>query len=429
MNKIWIVLKTEFIKTVTRRSFLLVLILVPLVPALILGGITLFTDDEAEIPGIDMPTTGLMPPELITDVHDGYVDKSGIITEIPIWIAEDRLIPFESEAQARDAVDDDQIRGFFVIHRDYLETGQITYYREFFNPLAGFDDTWVINTTLRYNLLGADLNRFETFEMPLHVGWIDLSPDEEPAVDPTNMAAFYIPYGMTMLFYFLIVSTASLMMNNVAKEKENRVMEILMSSIKPKQLLTGKVLGLGLVGLLQLGVWLGSAFIMLRLGGTSLDIPPALQPSPMVLFWSVIFFVFGYLVYATLMAGVGALVPNLKEATQATFLIIFPMLIPLFLIGIIINQPNAPLPVFLSLFPLTAPNTMMARIAAVTVPLWQILLSIVLLVFTVFFLIRAVAGMFRAQLLLTGKKFSLGLLIRALLGKDLEETEPSSQPA
>jgi ABC-2 type transport system permease protein len=420
MSKTWSVLKTEFINTVTRRSFIIVLILVPLVPALILGGISLFTDDDVESPGIDIDFDGDFLPIPDSEIQDGFVDQAGIISDIPIWIDEGRLVPFATESKAREAVLADEIQGFFVIHPDYLETGQVTYYRDDFNPMAVFDNTWVINTTLRYNLLGADMNRFETFEMPLHVQWVDLTPEEEPEVDPSNMAVFYIPYGMTMLFYFLIVSSASMMMNNVAKEKENRVMEILMSSIKPKQLLTGKILGLGLVGLLQLTVWLGSAYILLRLGGTTLNIPPALQPSPVVLVWSVIFFIFGYLVYATLMAGVGALVPNLKEATQATFLIIFPMLIPLFLIGVIINQPNATLSVVLSLFPLTAPNTMMTRIAAVTVPLWQILLSIILLAITVFLLIRAVAGMFRAQLLLTGKKFSLGLLIRALLGKDLE---------
>jgi len=420
MSKTWSVLKTEFINTVTRRSFLLALILVPLVPALILGGISVFTDDEVETPevGVDIDEDFMPIPD--PDVRDGYVDQANIITDIPIWIDEGRLVPFETEAQAQEAVLAGEIMGFFVIQPDYLETGQVTYYREEFTPMAAFDNTWVIDTTLRYNLLGADLERFETFELPLLPQNVDLSPEEEPDFDPTNMVAFFIPYGMTLLFYSLIITSASLMMNNVAKEKENRVMEILMSSIQPKQLLTGKILGLGLVGLLQLGVWLGSAFLLLRFFGTTLEIPPELQPSPIVLIWSVIFFVLGYLVYATLMAGVGALVPNLKEATQATFVIIFPMLIPLFLIGVIINQPNSILPVILSLFPFTAPNTIMTRIAATTVPLWQILLSVGLLLITAFILIRAVAGMFKAQLLLTGKKFSIGLFLKAMLNKPLE---------
>jgi ABC-2 type transport system permease protein len=90
------------------------------------------------------------------------------------------------------------------------------------------------------------------------------------------------------------------------------------------------------------------------------------------------------------------------------------------MVGVIINQPDAPLPVILSLIPFTAPNTIMTRLAVTTVPLWQLLLSMALLAVTIFFLIRAVAKMFRAQLLLTGKKFSLGLYLKALTGGDLE---------
>jgi ABC-2 type transport system permease protein len=195
-------------------------------------------------------------------------------------------------------------------------------------------------------------------------------------------------------------------------------MEILMSSIKPNQLLTGKILGLGLVGLLQMLVWMGSAFLMLRLGGNTLNIPPSLQLPPEILIWGVIFFILGYLLYASLMAGVGALVPNVKEATQATFIVILPILVPLMMVGVIINQPNATLPIVLSLIPFTAPNTMMTRLAVSGVPFWQLALSIVLLIFMIVLIIRAVAGMFRARILLTGKKFSVGLFLKTLVGQE-----------
>jgi ABC-2 type transport system permease protein len=206
----------------------------------------------------------------------------------------------------------------------------------------------------------------------------------------------------------------------VAKEKENRVMEILISSVKPRQLLTGKILGLGLVGLLQTVVWLGSGFLMLRLGGTTLNIPANLQLPPELLIWSIVFFLLGYLLYATIMAGVGALVPNIKEATQATFIIILPLLVPLMLISMLIETPNATLPLILSLFPFSAPVTILTRMAVTPVPLWQILTAIVLLIGTILVLIRAVAGMFRAQILLTGQKFSLGTYLRTLFGKKSE---------
>ncbi len=122
------------------------------------------------------------------------------------------------------------------------------------------------------------------------------------------------------------------------------------------------------------------------------------------------------------MAGVGALVPNIKEASQATIIIILPMLIPLMLVSMIIETPNATLPLILSLFPFSAPVAMVTRMSVTSVPIWQILTAIGLLLATVIILVRAVSGMFRAQVLLTGKKFSVGLYLRTLFGKKSETT-------
>ncbi len=417
MKKIWIVFRTEFINTVTRRSFLLTLILVPLVPALILGGISLFSGDETGdgAGGIG----GIFQPQQPEQLMEGYIDQAGIINEIPDWIEEDRLIAYESIEAARNAVVSGEITGYYLIQSDYIENGAIRYVREDFNPLTAMDTTPLINNVISYNLLGGDQQRFQTYQNPVQVQNIDLEPEERER-DQSHPLAFYIPYGVAMMFYVLILTSASLMLNSVAKEKENRVMEILMSSIKPNQLFTGKILGLGLVGLLQMVIWMGSGLLMLRLGGTTLNIPPSLQLPPEIFIWGIAFFILGYLLYATIMAGVGALVPNLKEATQATFIVILPIMIPLLMVGVIINEPNATLPVVLSLIPFTAPNTIMTRLAAGTVPLWQLVVAIILMILTILLLIRAVSSMFRAQHLLTGKKFSLGLYIKVLLGQEIE---------
>ena len=422
MNKAWSVLKNEFITTVTRRSFLLTLILVPLIPALILGVISLFGGDQDSVLPGDVPQ--LQPEEQETE---GFVDLANIITALPEWLSEDLIIQFDREEDAKQAALAGEIEGYYVIESDYLDSGALRAVRHDFNPMDSMQASWVINTLIQYNLLGADQQRLELFQNPIQVQQFNLSmEDDQPGIDiSTNPVGFYIPYGMTMLFYILIVSSASLMMNSVAKEKENRVMEVLVSSIKPRQLLTGKIFGLGLVGLLQLVVWLGSALVLLQLGGNTLQIPASVQLPPDLLIWGMIFFILGYLVYAAIMAGVGALVGSVKEASQATFIVILPILIPLLMVGAIINQPNSPISVVLSLIPFTAPNTIMTRMAVTPVPLWQLLLAIILLIITVVLLIRAVSSMFRAQLLLTGKKFSLGLLIKALRGKDLEPSETS----
>lgn len=415
MNKTWLVLKTEFINTFTRRSFLLTLILVPLVPALILGAIALFGGDDT---GVD----NLFEPSGDPQSAEGYIDQADIITDIPPWIEPGRLIEYENEADARDATSSGEIIGYYVIETGYIEYGAIRYVRQDFSPFTALDASWVIKSVIDFNLLGNDPQIYEAYQRPALINPIDIRPDEVDR-DESSILAFYLPYGVTMLFYVLIITSASLMLNSVAKEKENRVMEILMSSIKPIQLLAGKILGLGLVGLIQMIFWMGSALLMLRLGGTTLNIPPSLQLPPEILFWGIAFFILGYLIYATIMAGVGALVPNIKEASQATFYVILPILVPLLMIGVIIERPDATLPVILSLIPFTAPNTIMTRMAVGPVPLWQLLTAIILMILTIILLIRAVAGMFRAQLLLTGKKFNIGLFIRALLGKELESME------
>ena len=416
MNKTFTVLKTEFINTVTRRSFLITLILVPLLPTLILGGISLFGGNDT---GNQTGAIGGLPSGSETQMVEGYVDQAGVITQLPDWINPESLVAFNDESQARQALQSGDIQGYYVIDSDFLETGNVRYINEEFSPFSSLESSSTMESVLRYNLLGADSEQFAIYSYPLDTQSIDLNP-ETVERDQSNPLSFYLPYGVTMLLYILILTSASLMMTSVSKEKENRVIEILLSSIAPRQLLTGKILGLGLVGLLQTVVWMGAGFLLLKAGGTTLNIPASLQLPTDLLVWSVVFFLLGYFLYATIMAGVGALVPNIKEASQATIIIILPMLIPLMLISLMIESPNAILPLILSLFPFSAPVAMVTRMAVTTVPLWQILTAIGLLLVTIFILVRAVAGMFRAQVLLTGKKFSMGLYLRTLFGKKTE---------
>ncbi|RLD03221.1 MAG: hypothetical protein DRI56_12830, partial [Chloroflexota bacterium] len=122
-------------------------------------------------------------------------------------------------------------------------------------------------------------------------------------------------------------------------------------------------------------------------------------------------------VNASLMAGMGALMPNMKESSQATFIVIAPMLIPMFLITVLIEDPHGALSLGLSLFPLTSPIAMMTRISAGGVPLWQLLLACALLGATVVIVVRMVARMFHAQTLLSGQAFSSKRYFKALLGR------------
>ncbi|MBG0787669.1 MAG: ABC transporter permease, partial [Anaerolineaceae bacterium] len=403
-----------FINTVSRKSFLITLILVPLLPALILFGINLFGGNDS---GDATGTGGLFQPGPQAPQVEGYIDQAGIILELPEWIDPETFIAFDNEEQANTALESDEIQGYYVIEADILETGSVRLINKDFNPFTSLESSSVMESVLRYNLLGANAEQFAVFSQPLNIEVMNLSP-ETVERDDSSPYSFFVPYITTLLLYVLIITSASLMMTSVTKEKENRVIEILLSSISPRQLLIGKILGLALVGLLQTTVWMGAGFLMLRMGGTTLNIPANLQLPADLLIWSILFFLLGYFLYATIMAGVGALVPNVKEASQATIIIILPMLIPLTLISMIISTPNATLPLILSLFPFSAPVAMVTRMSVTSVPIWQILTAIGLMLVTIILLVRAVSGMFRAQVLLTGKKFSLGLYLRTLFGKE-----------
>jgi ABC-2 type transport system permease protein len=273
----------------------------------------------------------------------------------------------------------------------------------------------MFDEVLKFNLLGADEERFQLYQTPLVFEYISLKPTVETP-ETFTMLGFYLPYGVTMLFYIILITTSSLLLNNVTREKENRLIEVIISSLKPVQLFTGKILALGLSGLIQLVVWLGSGMLILRLGGTTLNIPENLQLPPSLLIWSVIFFLLGYGLYGSLMAGIGAMVPNLREASQATFIVIVPIIIPVIMLSPMINDPNGLLATFISMFPLTAPVGMMTRLSAGVIPIWQPILAAVLLLITVIIAIRAVAGLFKAQTLLAGQKFNAKIFIKALIG-------------
>jgi ABC-2 type transport system permease protein len=207
------------------------------------------------------------------------------------------------------------------------------------------------------------------------------------------------------------------MLNSITTEKQNRILEVLMTSVSSGQLLAGKIIALGLAGLLQTLVWSGLGITLLRISGKTFDIPSSFQLPISIIAWGVVYFLLGYALYASLMAGVGALVPNIREASQMTFIVMVPLIVPMMMITALVQSPNGVISVFLSFFPLTSPVAMMTRMAATQLPVWQPLLAAVIVLGTAVLAVRSVSGMFRAQNLLSGQNFNIKIFIKALLGR------------
>ena len=419
MKKTLLILKNEFITVISRKSFLFGAIGVPVLAAAIFGVVTYLNRENPDAMSAVGDIVGIPsgPMELQAE---GFVDEAGIIKAIPATQPPSVLMAYQDETAARKAYTDGDIVGFYVIPDDFMTTGEMYYYQDNPKPTAENDQEWVMHWALRVNLLDGDTQLAMRVINPYDLEVVDLEPKPEGGAnvgDDSEGLTYWVAYGTTMIFYVLIMLSASLLLNSIAKEKQTRIIEVLLVSSGRRDLLTATIMGLGLAGLLQAILWVGTSYGILMVSGRTFTFPETFSLDPTILVWGLVFFLLGYGLYASLMAGLGALVPNLREATQATFLVIFPIIIPMFFMTQLIGEPHSTLSLTLGLVPFTSPVAMMTRIAAGGVPLWQPFLAAGLLVITVWLVIRAVAGMFQAQTLLSGQPFKARHFYLALLGR------------
>jgi ABC-2 type transport system permease protein len=223
----------------------------------------------------------------------------------------------------------------------------------------------------------------------------------QPGLDRTSPLAFLVPYAVMYLFFFSLTMSSSMMLQSVTKEKETRTAEVLLLSLHPRDLMLGKVIGLGTVALFQVLVWVGGGLVVMKRGQQVLNVAASLDLPPSFFVWVVLYFLLGYLMCASALAAIGVLAPTAREAAQFTFIVILPLLIPLFLINAFIEEPNGGLALFLSLFPLTAPLGMVARLAIASVPFWQPVVGLVGVALVAYLLVWVAARLFRADTLLS----------------------------
>jgi ABC-2 type transport system permease protein len=275
-------------------------------------------------------------------------------------------------------------------------------------------NTQALITLLRANL-GGDVQLAQRIGEPLDLRTevVGAAPEQQAGDDGSPFASLGIGFAAALLLAFAIINGGSWLVQAVAEEKENRTVEVVLTSVQPTQLMAGKLLGLGVVALVQLAIWFvlsGGALGAAVAVGVSLAAGVSLG----LLLWAVLFFVLGFAFYGALMTAFGALGATVRESSQIAGFMTIPMLIPLyfFFFGVFEDQPNGIAAQVLSYLPFTAPVTMVLRLGAGVVPLWQILLSIVLLVLSVAGAIWLAARVFRASTLLTGTKPTLRSLLR-----------------
>ncbi|MGB5931444.1 MAG: ABC transporter permease, partial [Anaerolineae bacterium] len=318
-------------------------------------------------------------------------------------------------AAARAALEAEEIEQYVHIPADYIATGDVTVYDKNFQIIVRGETMGVtfyganegmLSYLINLNLSG-DAQLVSALRDPVPAAYAErhvvnppLETDESVRA-LAQIVASVIPY----MFYLIVLVGSGYLLRSVVAEKENRTVEVLLLSLHPRELMMGKILGLSVVTLVQLGVWLGGGMLILNQGPAVLNVSGFTFPPGFVV-WATLFLVLGFLLFASVMAAAGAIAPTAREGRQVTWLLIIPLMPTLMFSRLFVEEPNNPLTLVLSLFPFSAPSAMVTRLAVGEVPLWQIIVSLLGLAGTTYLMVVLAGRFFRAGNLLSDAPFS-----------------------
>jgi ABC-2 type transport system permease protein len=402
MRHIYEVFRYEFTRNVRRKGFLFTTFGLPLIGFVLAFGYnaiqSLQQPEEQDVNDIlnQFDFEGLQ--------QAGLVDTAGIFPSISEPLQE-ILIPYETQDMAQAALRAGQIDAYYVISPDYMETGSVTLVVPSLSisRITSQPVQQLFYTTFASDIDPALLNRLRS-PITFDILNIQLSQD---AVTDTD-ANFLMLYIFVLVFLLGMFMTNGYLLQSVIEEKENRVIEVLITSLRSTELLSGKILAFGLLGIIQIVVW-GAAIVALLAFALSL---PAFQTMSVLLNIRIptdqfplmfLYFVFGYLLFAGVYGAVGAISNSMREGPSYAAIFTLPAALPFYFFAIFQATPNAPVPVFLSIFPLTAPISMMMRLSSTPVPTDQIIISLVLLAASAGGMMWFAGRIFRVNSLLSGK--------------------------
>ena len=392
-----IVFEEEFRRNIRRRAWQITTVIVPL--ALLIALVA--------IPAIRSITASDEEPKPI-----GYMDLSGEITEGQF----PELAAFASVVAGIRALVDGDIEDFFVVPADFLKSGEIEWLTNRSGIFAGDDnrarfDRFLTVSVVAERLEPDVLNRVLSGSSFTRVRVAD---DGTASDEDTEINEFFVPFILAMLLMMSLFLNSLPLFQSVSEEKENRMMEVLLTSLSPMALLAGKVLALGISGLIQIAAWIAAIAL---LGPRIIEqIPNAgdLQFAPATFPVMVLFFIVGYFLFAVMLAGIGAATTSAREAGPIAAIVTMPAVIPVWLSSVILSDPDGGLARTLSFIPLTAPTTMIQRIGSGGVSTVEMLGSLAVTAAAAGVMLFISARIFRAGLLMYGQRMTLRAVWQAV---------------
>ncbi len=437
MNKLWLIIKREYLIRVKKKSFLLITLLAPLTFTILTFGTGFLTGYMAKKSSMKILVK----------------DDSGILSS---YMKDKKKNTYKFTDEPLDSIKQTyHKKGYDMLvympsYKDSLQKVTAKYYS---HKKPGL----LVLKTVEHNIekayksynfkkAGIDKQLIENLSVNVHLesGQTDVKSAKTGKL--SIIIATVLAFAMGFLLYMVIFVFGTQVMRSVMEEKINRIVEIIISSAKPFELMLGKVIGVGAVGLTQLAIWIVLIFIIISVAGmmfngsvhaneitemqsqinqgnlNGLNVAQIINEF-FALNWALIlpsfilYFLGGYFLYSSLFAAVGAAIgDDLGESQSLTLPIVIPVIFAMIIMMNAVKDPDSSLAVFGSIFPLFSPIVMPARLPF-DPPLWQIILSLVLLILTCILFVWLSAKIYRAGILMYGKKFSLKEMGKLLLKK------------
>lgn len=412
MDKLLVIAYREFKERATNRGFLLMTFLLPvfLIGVWAVSGVITIGSEEAQ--GQSTEAEGSFTPEVGAF---GLVDRSGLVQTLPEGLPAESMARFENEAPARQALQAGDIAAYYLVPQDYRQSGTV----ERVSPeLPAFPPNVSRFERLLVENLAAEAGSERTGVLLQPLGPGDLQAVTLTPQGEEGATSFPIlPLLVTMAIMVPLFTSGSYLLQSLAEEKDSRIVELLLVSLRPFQMFAGKLLGVSGLILVQYLVWGGAAALVLFVVDVNLvQMLGGFNLSPLELLLALPFALGGFLIYASIMAGLGALAKDMEDSRMWVFLITLPMMLPIYLWFSIASAPNGLVATLLSLFPYSAPVTMVMRMSTTNVPPLEIALSLGLLLLAGLVTLWLVARLFRVQTLLSGESLSAGRMWSALRG-------------
>jgi len=410
MKKIWILIKREFVEAVYKKSFIILTILIPIImigmgviPTLLIG-----LDSEESIKLNVIDESRFVYSKLISSLDDTL--KSGepkfLLEEISVQDSINLIIDGQ-----RLLVEQEKIAGFIHIPADVAESNHIEFFAK---NVANFDlnrrirgSVGEIVTDYRLERSGLDSEKIHNLTRGLSIKTYKIVKGGTQA-DSGFVSTYLTTFAFVIILYITIFGYGANVMREIIQEKTSRIIEVLLSSASPFQLMAGKILGQASVGLTQYLIWSAVGIGLTVFGGSIFpSAAGSFNISPTIFIYFILFYILGFFLFASLYAGIGSITNSEQEGQQLAAPLILILIIPLMLIGFMVKNPDSTMITVLSYIPVFTPIIMFMRINLTTPAPIEIIGSIGLLILTIIFIIWISSKIFRIGILMYGKRPTL----------------------